>query len=164
MSDLPTVYIETTIPSLLAACPSNDLIVAGQQVVTRQWWESRRSLFRLFISDFVLQEVSKGNAEVAARRLQVLEKIPELEIDADSAALAARILESGVIPPKAGTDAAHVALATRHGIDYLLTWNCRHIANAEIIRSLELIVEKQGYALPILCTPHELLGGQNDLS
>lgn len=162
MSDLPTVYIETTIPSLLAARPSNDPVIAGQQAVTREWWESRRTLFRLFVSDFVLQEVSKGNTEVAARRLRVLDSIPELEVDGDSAALAARILESGVIPAKAATDAAHVALATRHSIDYLLTWNCRHIANAEIIRSLELIVEKQGYTLPILCTPYELLGGQNE--
>lgn len=153
MSVLPTVYIETTIPSILAARPSKDPIIAGQQAVTRQWWDDRRSAFRLFVSDFVLQEASKGNPEVAARRLQVLESIPELEVDGESMALAARILESGVIPPKAGTDAAHVALASRHNVDYLLTWNCRHIANAEIIKSLELIVAKAGLCAASLVHP-----------
>lgn len=162
MSDLPTVYIETTIPSLLAARPSNDPIVAGQQAATLQWWDIRRPAFRLFVSEAVIEEVLKGDRDAAARRLSIISGISELEIDAETVMLTDKILQSKVIPAKAGADAAHVAISARHGIDYLMTWNCRHIANAEIIRALGSIVAKQGFVLPIICTPHELLGGFYD--
>lgn len=162
MALLPTVYLETTIPSLLAARPSTDVIVAGDQEVSRQWWEHRRDAFRLYISDFVLEEVSRGDPGAAAKRIALLEGVPELEIDEETVRLVSHIMESGVIPARAGADAGHIAVATRYDVDYLLTWNCRHIANAEIVRNLSGVVNALNYRLPVICTPKELLGGYDD--
>ena len=162
MTSLPIVYVETTVPSLLAARPSTDVIVAGDQEVTRQWWEHRRGAFRLYVSDFVIEEVSRGDPSAAAKRMDLLEGVPELEIDEETVRLVSRIMDSRVIPARAGADAGHIAVATRYGVDYLLTWNCRHIANAEIVRSLGSVVGDLGYQLPVICTPKELLGGYDD--
>ena len=163
MPTLSTVSIETTIPSYLTARNSNNPVIAGQQEITRKWWDERRSAFRLFISEAVVAEARKGDGEAATNRLRIIDGIPELEIDEQSVLLTNTILASKVIPLSAGADAAHVAIASRYGIDFLLTWNCRHIANAEIVKSLERIVARQGYVLPVLRTPYELLGGEYEL-
>lgn len=162
MSGLPTVYIETTIPSFLAARPSNNLVLAGQQELTRQWWEIRRSYYRLCTSELVLEEASRGDAEAAELRSRLLNDLPLIPVDSDTIALTKEIMTYGIMPEKAAADAAHIALAARHGVEYLLTWNCRHIANAEIIRRLDEVVFSSGYRLPTICTPIELFGDDDD--
>ena len=158
----PTVYIETTIPSFLTARPSNNLIVAGKQEVTRQWWEMRREKYELFVSELVFDEALKGDIDAAERRIAAIEGIPSLEIDNEVIRITERIIEAGVIPEKSASDAAHIAVASRHGVDYLMTWNCTHIANAEIIGKMSFLVAETGHYLPIICTPDELFGGQED--
>jgi len=158
----PTVYLETTIPSFLTARPSNNLILAGEQELTRQWWEDRRKSFTLFVSELVIEEAQKGNSVASEKRMNAISAVLVLEIDEETIRLTEEIMKSGVIPERAAADAGHIAVASRHGIDYLLTWNCRHIANAEIIRRLVSVVKKAGYNLPIICTPAELFGGQED--
>jgi hypothetical protein len=148
----------TSLLSYLAARPSNNLIVAGQQALSRQWWELRRSQYRLCISELVTDEAARGNPEAAKRRLDLAAGLQLLELDDESDRLTEEIIEDGTIPEKAAADAAHIAVATRHGMDYLLTWNCRHIANAVILRHLAELVSRQGYELPIICTPYELFG------
>lgn len=133
---MPKVYLETTIASYLTARTSRDLIVAAHQELTFEWWDQHRHSFDLFVSGLVLEEAASGDPEMAARRLAELRGIPVLGLDEEARALAKRFLESGLMPSKAVGDAIHVALATLHGMDYLLTWNCRHIANAEIVRGL----------------------------
>ena len=155
-----SVYIETTIPSLLTARPSRDLIIAARQEITRLWWETRKDKYSLFISDFVIEEVSRGDSNAASSRLKVLEDLSLIEIDDEVISLTETILKSGLIPIKAAMDAGHIAVASRHSIDYMITWNCNHLANAEILRYINFIVSEAGYFLPTICTPDELFGGE----
>ena len=154
----PKVYIETTIISYLTARPSRDLVVAAHQELTVEWCNRRRHQFSLFVSRLVVDEASAGDSEMASRRLAELLDIPILASNEEARELAKRFLDSRLIPMKAIDDASHVALAAMHGMDYLLTWNCRHIANAEIVRGLAEVCEMAGYALPMLCTPEQLMG------
>jgi len=153
----PTVYIETTIPSLLTAWPSGDLQIAAQQVATRDWWETRRGDFELYVSPEVLDEASRGNAEAARLRLETVANLPVLAVTDDVEELTRRILATGLIPLRATRDAAHIAFASVHGMDFLLTWNCRHIHNAMISRRLSGVCAAMGFTLPVLCTPRELM-------
>ena len=152
-----SVYIETTIPSYLTAWRSPELVMAANQEATRSWWEIARPRYDLFISDIVAQEASGGDPEAAKRRVTVIEGLPELDVSEEAELLAARLLADAAIPEKAKTDALHIAVATVHGIDYLLTWNCKHIANAVMRPKIEAICRAFGYEPPIICTPLELM-------
>ena len=153
----PTVYIETTIPSLLTAWPSRDVEVAGQQLATREWWETRREDFGLFVSPEVLSEAAQGDVEAARLRLEAIAALPVLAVTDDVEALTRRILATGLMPQRATRDAAHIAFASVYGMDFLLTWNCRHIHNAMISRRLAGVCTALGFTLPVLCTPRELM-------
>jgi hypothetical protein len=154
----PTIYLETTIISYLAARPSKDLITAAHQQVTRDWWQNRRRDFDLFSSQLVIQESSAGDAAVAQTRLQLLSDISLVQVNVDCVSLARGLVERGPIPEKAAVDALHIAIATVHGMDYLLTWNCKHIANAEMHTAVNRICRSAGYEPPVICTPEELSG------
>jgi len=154
----PRIYLETTIPSYLTSRPSRDLVIAGHQQITRDWWEARRQSFQLFISQLVIDEASAGDAGAARERLKVIEAVPLLDITPEVAMLASNILASGRIPRKAAADAAHIAIAAVHGIEFLMTWNCVHIANAALTKALVALCRQQGFDCPVICTPEELLG------
>jgi predicted nucleic acid-binding protein len=153
-----TVYIETSIIGYLTARPSNNLILMANLEATREWWETRRDQFTLYISQVVLDEVARGDAEIATKRLEILRDFPLLEVSEAVQNLAAQFLGKSNLPPKAADDALHIAAATVYGLDYLLTWNCRHIANAQIQKKLAQISLDAGYELPTICTPYELMG------
>jgi hypothetical protein len=153
----PKIHLETTIPSYLASKPSRDVVVAAHQQVTWDWWSLRRKRFDLFGSQLVLDEAGKGDKKAAAHRLAFLSDVLLLDITDDVVGLAEAILSSGVIPVESATDAAHIAVAAVHGMDFLLTWNCAHSANAAIRRDLHRVCEEKGFSLPVLCTPEELL-------
>jgi hypothetical protein len=152
----PKVYLETSVISYMTGMPSRGLLVAAHQQVTRDWW-SRRGRFELFVSDAVIEEVQRGDAAAASRRLSVLEGIPVLSATAPAQALARDLLGAAVMPRKAAIDAAHVAIAAAHGMDFLLTWNCAHIANAIVRGRIEDVCRKAGFRPPVICTPLELL-------
>jgi hypothetical protein len=158
----PKVYLETTIVSYLASKPSRDLITAAHQQITHDWWETRLADFDVYISQFVLDEAGAGDAEAAAKRLALVASFPLLDATPEALNLARALVERGAIPPRKVADAAHIAVATVHHIQFLLTWNCRHLANAEILAQVQAVCVQLGYAAPIVCTPEELLGGQND--
>jgi len=151
-----SVYIETSLVSYLTACPSQNIITAAHQLVTQQWWENHSSKFELFISQLVIDEASQGNAVEAAKRIARLKDIPLLTLNHEVVQLGYCFLQEKGLPIKATDDAYHIAYATVHEINYLLTWNCKHIANAQIQRKLRQISANKGYELPILCTPYEL--------
>ena len=153
-----TVYIETSIIGYLSARSSNNLILMANVEATREWWDSRRSQFALYISQVVLDEVARGDRAIAAQRLEILRDFPLLEVDQAVQNLAAQFLRQSNLPLKAADDALHIAVATVYGLDYLLTWNCKHIANAQIQKKLAQISLNSGYELPIICTPYELMG------
>ena len=152
------VYLETTVVSYLTARPSRDVIVAGHQQATHEWWELRRPLFDLYVSQFVLDEAGAGDPGAADLRLGRLQGLPLLETTDSAVALVNDLLTAEILPRRAVIDAFHVALSTIHGMDILLTWNCRHLANAELLGSLAGFLRNQGYDPPIICTPDGLMG------
>lgn len=156
---LPKVYLETSIPSYLASRPSNDLRVCANQNISLDWWTNRRHLFELYISELVIDESSLGDIEAARRRLDFLIDIPLLQNNEKTKQLAGYLLDKGSLPPKARLDALHIAIATVHGIEYLLTWNCTHIANAIMRPKIEQGCRDCGFEPPIICTPQELMEG-----
>ena len=152
-----SVYIETTIPSYLTAWRSPELVMAANQEATRKWWDESRAKFGLFISQLVIGEISNGDPEAVKRRIAVVEDLPELALTDKAEALAAKLLLGAALPQKAKADALHIGIATVHGMDYLLTWNCTHIANAIMRPKIESICRAAGYEPPVICTPPELV-------
>ena len=152
------LYLETTIPSYLAARPSRDLVVAAYQEITHEWWELRRADFDLYVSELVIQEAQAGDPQLAKRRLDLIAGLPVLTVSSEILELAEDLIAGGSVPRKALRDATHIATATVFSCEYLLTWNCRHIANAELQRMIRRLVDRHGYEAPILCTPQELMG------
>ena len=153
----PRIYLETTIPSYLTAWPSRDLIRAAHQQITREWWQQRRPQFELFISQVVVRECQAGDAGAAAQRLEILRDLPLLEQTEEATSLAQVLLEQIPLPDRAAVDALHIAVAAVHGMDYLLTWNCTHIANAALRDQIGSVCREGGYEPPAICTPEELL-------
>jgi hypothetical protein len=149
-------YVETSMVSYLTAHPSEDLVRAAHQQVTREWWAGRQA-FDIYISQFVLDEASKGDPEAAALRLATLEQIAVLDVTDDATVLAEELIAGGGLPQQARVDAFHVAVATVHGMDYLLSWNCKHIANATLRSRIEAICRTAGYEPPVICMPLELV-------
>jgi len=155
----PTVYVETSIISYLAAYPSRDLVTAARQQITHTWWRERRPGFSVFASQVVLDEAAAGDPHAAGRRMQLLKDVPLLDLTPEVADLASALITRLPLPQRAGADAAHIALAASHSMNFLLTWNCAHIANAELRPRIERICREQGYhPVPVLCTPDELMG------
>lgn len=154
---MASVYLETTIPSYLTAWRSPELIMAARQQITREWWDSRRHDFDLFVSQLVIDEASAGDADAAARRLEVLEGIPLLEPQDETDMLAELLIHELSLSSRAAADAVHIALAVVNGMDFLLTWNCTHIANATFRPRIEAACRSLGYQVAVICTPEELL-------
>ncbi|PIQ45599.1 MAG: DNA-binding protein [Deltaproteobacteria bacterium CG12_big_fil_rev_8_21_14_0_65_43_10] len=155
---MESVYIETTVISYLVSRPSRDILVAAHQQTTDEWWASRRQEFECFISQVVIDEIQAGDNEAAEKRMKEIGDLPVLEASVEAEHLAEAIIEAEAIPQKAVRDAAHIAVAAVNDIDYLLTWNCRHLANAQIIRSVSVICNAKGFSMPVICTPEELMG------
>ena len=153
----PTVYIESTIPSYLTAWPSRDLVRAAHQQLTREWWEQRRGDYELFISQFVVDEAAGGDAQAATERLLMLEDIPLLDSTPEVEDPAKEITQRVKLPPRAEKDASHIAMAAWHGMDFLLTWNCTHINNQQLLPRIEQACRQAGCSCPVICTPDELL-------
>src|SRR6267142_226941 len=151
------VYIETTVESYLTARPNRDVVVAGHQQVTHEWWDTRRSSYELCLSQLVLDEAGAGDAQAAQERLVVLQPMLVLETTAEALELAKELLQAGALPAKAANDALHVAVAATKAVPYLLTWNCRHLANAVMRPVIEKVCSVEGFKAPIICTPEELL-------
>ena len=153
----PTVYLETTVIGYLATRVSGTLRVAANQETTRDWWDNHRQRFDLFVSRFVIDECSGGDPMAANERLAYVHDIPLLQLSDEVDALA-EALKGGVpLPEKARIDALHISVAAVNGVQYLLTWNCKHIANPSMRPRIELVCREMGYEPPVICTPQELL-------
>ena len=150
-------YIETTVVSYLTARPHRDVVIAGHQQVTREWWDSRRNDYELCVSQLVLGEAADGDPEAAQERLAILRPMTVLETTTAALGLAKELIQAGALPAKAAGDALHIAVAATHAVPYLLTWNCRHLANAAMRPLIESVCAAKGFKAPIICTPEELL-------
>jgi len=153
----PTVYLETTIIGYLAMRVSGALRVAANQQTTRDWWDNRRQQFDLFVSRFVVDECSDGDPVAVQERLAYLEGIPLLQVPDEVSSLAESLVGGVPLPEKAGIDALHISVAAVNGMQYLITWNCKHIANPTLRPRIELLCREAGYEPPVICTPQELL-------
>jgi hypothetical protein len=153
----PRLYLETTIPSYLVARRSRDLRLAADQETTLQWWEAERHDYELFISQAVVTEVSQADANFASARLGYLRDISLLPRTPAASALIMHLLASGIISAAAEDDAAHIGLAAAHGMDFLLTWNCRHINNHHIRARIVRACAVFDLTMPDICTPAELM-------
>jgi PIN domain len=151
------VYIETSFVGYLTSRPSRDLVIAAHQQITHEWWDTRRPSYELCISQLVLDEAGAGDAQSAQERLLMLRPMLVLETTAEALELAKELLQAGALPAKAADDALHIAVAATKTVPYLLTWNCRHLANAAMRPVIETICKAKGFKAPIICTPEELL-------
>jgi len=142
--------------SYLSARGSRDIVVAAHQELTREWWDQRRQDYHLVVSEVVLREAAGGDPQAAERRSTLLAGIDVLEVGQAALDLAEEFVRRGVVPAGEAEDALHIAVAVTHGVDYLLTWNCAHIANATMRRAIDDICIEQGYEPTVLCTPEEL--------
>ncbi|MBF0186155.1 MAG: type II toxin-antitoxin system VapC family toxin [Magnetococcales bacterium] len=152
----PRLYLETSIVSYLAAMPSRDLVVAAHQQITHEWWAERHR-YELFVSELVIQEIAMGDRSAAQRRLSLVDSIPVLAVDADAVALSRQLQEYAMLPAKANVDSLHISLAALQQVEYLLTWNCRHIANSRTRRAIDNILKIRDMPSPAIVTPEELL-------
>ena len=153
----PTVYIETTVISYLTARPSRDLIIAAHQQITHEWWEKALPHFAVFISPIVLEEISRGDEQAAKLRLEGVSSFPLLEVLPEVRELAESYFSAMEIPEKARADSYHLALATWHGMDFMVSWNCTHIVSGRVKKTIEEINSTYGIRTPIVCTPEELM-------
>ena len=151
------VYLETTIPSYITSDLSNDIIILGHQKLTIDWWKNTRSYFDLFTSEIVLDEISKGDKEQAAKRFELIKNINVLDFNKEVEELGIKYFKYFNLPQKALFDAYHIAIAVFYQMDFLLTWNCKHLANANVRLRLLEFNQKAGHKSPDLCTPEELL-------
>jgi hypothetical protein len=155
---METVYIETTIVSYLVANASLHPLTAARQEITLAWWTQRRGHYLCVTSDEVAIEAERGDTEQVKLRLAALQKVPRLPNSAAALELAERLKRSGIFPARAASDATHVALAAGASVDFLLTWNFRHLLNGEIRRQASRLVRAAGFDMPTICTPEELMG------
>lgn len=153
----PSVYIESSVISYLTSRASRDLVIAAHQAITQDWWDTALPGFDAYISPIVLAEITKGDAQAAAARLAAASAFPILEVTPDMEQLAALYFEAIQLPEKARADSYHLAIATVHHMDYLVSWNCSHIVSGFVRRTIEEINAKQGFITPVFCTPEELM-------
>jgi predicted nucleic acid-binding protein len=158
----PKLYVETSIVSYLTARASRDVVINANQQLAQEWWENRHK-FDLFISELVINEAGKGDLQMAEKRLDLIRDVPLIDFNDEAKDLAKEILRQNVLPPKAALDVFHIAATAVHEIDFLLTLNCKHIANAFIFRRIEKICVKFGYEPSIVCTPQEILEKENEI-
>jgi len=153
-----TVFIETTIVSYLVASRSRDKLLAAHQELTRDWWRIAQPRYTCVTSEEVLREASLGDATMSHRRLAALAGIPVLLVEDAARELARGLLAEQVLPATAASDAIHLAVASLNRMDFLLTWNCRHLANPHLLGRLREFMARRGLSLPEICTPVELVG------
>jgi hypothetical protein len=153
----PSLYLETTIPSFLVGTISPVLATAGHQAITHRWWDEERDKYRLFVSSLVEDEIRGGRSNFAEKRWTLIADIQRLEITPEILDLATRLHSILHLPQTAKADATHLAVACHHEIDYLLTWNMKHLANGHIRRALQRLRDTGEQYFPTICTPEELL-------
>ncbi|MBF0124963.1 MAG: type II toxin-antitoxin system VapC family toxin [Magnetococcales bacterium] len=152
----PRIYLETSIISYLVALPSRDLVVAAHQQITHEWWSEQRNRYELFVSELVIQEIAMGDRDAANRRLSLVEAFTILMINDKAILLGEQLQKCAMLPEKANADALHISLAAYHRMDFLLTWNCRHIANGRTRHAIDKALKAQKMESPIIVTPEEL--------
>ena len=158
----PIVYIESSVISYITSRPSRDVVIAGRQAISHDWWENCRQRFDIRVSVLVEEEIGQGDTLAAQTRLALIRDVPSLKLSDEAAQLAEQLISHGAVPKGSEEDALHIGIAAAQGTDYLLTWNFKHINNAEMKSSITRIVESFGFICPQICSPEALGGNSND--
>jgi predicted nucleic acid-binding protein len=158
----PSVYIETSVIGYLTSWPHQDATIAGHQNTTKQWWSTAPERFDLFVSQLVVRECSDGDMVAVKDRLDGVAGLPVLPLTPEAETLAQALIQGHAVPASQPNDAVHIALAAVHAVQYLVSWNFRHIVNASLRPAIERICRDGGYEPPIICTPEELLEASDD--
>ncbi len=156
-SRMKSVYIESSVISYITARPSRDIVTSARQAITIEWWDEYKDSFYIYISELVMEEISSGDFVAAKRRLSVIEKIPMLEATENSKKLAKALIVENAVPESSAEDALHISIAAVQNIDFLLTWNFKHINNANTRDKISKVITQLDYACPVLCSPEELV-------
>lgn len=154
---MESVYLETTVVGTIASREHRDPIVFARQLSTRRWWSDAPLKFDLKISDLVIAECSAGDAIAASERLAIVDGIEVVAPRKDAESLAEALILGKAVPATEPRDAAHIALAAVHGLNYLVTWNFKHILNPHLQRRIVDICRECGYIPATICTPEQLL-------
>ena len=157
---MSSIFIETSIVSYLRQRQSQDILTAARQIQTQRWWNEQKNNYELFASVLVIEEAARGDQMLAAERLTALANLPLLAVSEEVEMIGNQLVERAALPEKARVDALHISTAAFHGVDYLLTWNCKHIANALMRPKIEKILNEMNCAVPVICTPDALLGDE----
>lgn len=158
----PSLYLETTVPSYLVGGIANDLIAAGHIEATKRWWSDEREKYKVFVSSVVHEEINRGNPDIASERRKIIAGLASLRVTRATVQLARQLFNDLKLPDAARPDAFHLALTCQYEIDFLLTWNMKHIAGGHVRRTLENLRRATGIMIPTICTPEELLEGDED--
>jgi len=153
-----SIYIETSVISVLTARLSSNVLSLSRQMLTRQWWAEHRSSYDLFVSQFVHDEAARGDSDAARQRIEILDGLSTLEITPEVFDIATELISSGILPEQARLDALHISISSYYGVEYLLTWNCKHIANAHTLPAVYRKLEELGLRAPFVCTIEEMMG------
>ena len=159
---MQTVYIETSIVSYLRENPAAAAETVQRQGITRRWWEDYRVRYDLVTAQYVIEEAAAGQGDLATERLQHLAGLPLLPLGDDVDELAAEIVSRAILPADAIVDALHIACAAVNRVDFLLTWNCKHIANPLILPRVFRTLDDFGIPFPVICTPQDMLDEYDD--
>jgi predicted nucleic acid-binding protein len=159
---MPRADIESSVPSFYVARPSRQLALIAKQQATKDWWDGGCSGLEIVTSLETLDEIAKGDSEKAQERLDLVSELPILAVTDDVADLAEKLVDSGIVPKKASSDAIHIAVASVHAVEFLVTWNFRHIANPFLRERIRDLVNGKGFRMPTMCSPEELLEYNED--
>jgi hypothetical protein len=154
---MKSVYIESSVISYITARPSRDVVTSARQAITIEWWETYKNSFEIFISELVLEEIGTGDLQASSNRLAIVENIPVLVATNNAIALAKTLISSSAIPTSSSEDALHISIAAVQGIDFLLTWNFKHINNANTRDKITQVINRLNFQCPVLCSPEELI-------
>ena len=157
MTKKPTVYVETTVIGHLVGRMLADPVVAGRQTVTRQWWPMAIIKYRFFVSKVVADECAAGDPDAAKERLDILDSLEFIATSPAVDALAHKLIERSAVPKSEPRDAIHISLAAVNGLEYLVSWNFKHIVNPTTRVAIERVCRGAGFVPPIICTPDELM-------
>ncbi len=159
---MDTVYIETSIVSHATAWPSSDPATGVLQDQAKRWMDEQRPLYDVVTSQLVIDEAGMGDPDAASRRLEMLDGIPVLPVNPDADTVVDEIVGRAMMPASARIDALHIATAALASVQYLLTQNCKHIANAHELPRVYRLLDELGLSGMLICTPIEFLGGNDD--
>ena len=155
----PRVYLDPTVISYFVAAPSKNPQLALWQKESRRFWNDYQHRFAFVVSSTVLNEIRRGDAMQAKKRLAAVEQFTVLLKTPAAVALTQQLLAAGAVPESAALDAEHIAIATVHGVDYLVSWNHKHLVNVHQLRKINQVCESAGFRPALICTPTTLMEG-----